>query len=203
MSEPPGAGGGTGGGSRRGSGAGRGLESGDGDRVLLTEATAQFRWDWRIPKSGTRRTRPPTVDDLERLSVRISKPGPNEWKFLSEKQGELRIARRLRKLGIDVASIEEVRLKGFDGQKSPDALVVGTDKTVEFKTITSADRIEERMKEAAKQSRRVVLLLDPRKVKRDRTQVANAVARVLRERGGHYDEVLVLGKDFGLLWPWP
>jgi hypothetical protein len=133
----------------------------------------------------------PSYEDLLR-EHRIT----DGWSEFSEH--EVPTAEFLRRLGIDTLSVLE--LHGAAG-KSPDAVIGGTTFTVEFKRPASSVpwAIGRAMSEAEAQSRRLVVVL--RAAGTTRGDAIRGLRVSLEQRGGNFDEVLVLGDGFGILWP--
>lgn len=166
----------------------------ENDRVLLTEhAEGWLRADLPTLDLPALDDVPPTYSQLWRRG-QLMPPGSQFTKDTAS------TAARLRQLGIDVAPVLAKRAPQRD--RSPDSWVVGRRITVEFKAIQSGAAIRDEGFRAAGQSRRVVF--DARK-HRQRPGVffADALAGLdagLRQWGGSFTEVLVLGDGWGILW---
>lgn len=161
------------------------------ERGLLTPATASWqRDDLPRPRSVRGDVRAPvTVAQLEVAGLL-----GDRWEYLLP--SELRAAERLRALGIELRSIRDTRLF-----QTPDAIILGNWETVEIKTQGEATfgAFRHHLRDARRQSRRLVIVLSNPAVSE-----ADAVIwarRALGRYGGGYDEVLVLGDGFGILWP--
>lgn len=183
--------GGGGGGGTPPTGGGGGGGPGP-ERGLLTDATA-----------GWRRSDLPTGE----LPGGDHVPPGYEWLV---EQGRVRTdwtgfapreratAERLRQVGIDVVRVVEgPPLSG----RSPDAAIAGRAMTVELKgsRANSIGSVDRAMRDARRQSRRLVL--DVGAVQMSHDDAVTWTRAGLRRYGGGFDEVLVLGDGFGILWP--
>jgi hypothetical protein len=80
-------------------------------------------------------------------------------------------------------------------------VIIGSDATADFKSPTRNSRssVHGNLRRGRTQSRRLVL--DVRSVGMSEQDAVENLRRALGAYGGGYDEVLVLGREFGLLWP--
>lgn len=172
--------------------------AGDRKRVLRTEITAEWhRDDWPVMSERglypAPTDEPPTLAQLEERGLLGT-----GWEHFRVKgrEDDLATAERLRSVGIEVVSIsnEHPKLK-------PDGYVAGTDLTVEFKTPKAATSTQARrnLRDARYQSRRLVIDIGKLGLTGDEAFVL--YGRQIGRYAVGFDEVLILGNGFGILWP--
>ncbi|MCK9871575.1 hypothetical protein MRI28_18365 [Nocardiopsis dassonvillei] len=170
-----------------------GTGSGGGER-LLDVFPDKVELDGRIPRPedvGPARYSQPTVEEL-RSDGRIGEG----WEHFQPKERD--IAEFLSGYGIEVQSVAESTAAG---KKSPEAVLAGTDHTIEFKTLDSASKnaIRSNIQGGRKQSSRLVLDLRPSGMGQE--DAMSALGAPLRRYGGDLDELIVIGDGFIIVWP--
>lgn len=158
-------------------------------RVLLTGATSRWRrTDLPTGQLPVVAGAPRSYADLERNGQIIA-----NGQF---RKGELPTARRLWVLGIPVVPVDT---RGGRFGSSPDAALVAARATVELKRRSSYTGIADAFKTATTQSRRIVLDVVGSAI-RERTAL-DALTDQLLQMGGNFDEAIIIGHGFGILWP--
>lgn len=113
---------------------------------------------------------------------------PKEWKvvqFLSEH-------------GIGVQSVTESKV---DERRTPDAVISGTNSTIEFKILESGNprTIEANIRKGRKQSSRIAL--DVRGPQIDSDVIPAPLGRTLKTNGGDLEELIIIGDGYVIVWP--
>lgn len=161
------------------------------ERLLLTEATGPWRRD-DLPTGdlpGLPSVRPRSLAELRSAGL----VGERLEHFDVAERAR---AERLGALGIDVHSVGRTHLF-----PTPDALIVGSDQTLEVKApeAPTFNAFRRAVRKARYQSPRLALFTTELAVSEDQALVW--LRRSLGRYGGGYVEVLVVGDDFGILWP--
>ena len=131
------------------------------------------------------------VDDLRRDGLI-----DEGWESFEPKERE--VAQFLLDHGIRVQSVAESTV---DGRTTPDAVISGTEKTIEFKILESSSSraIEANIRKGRKQSS--MMALDLRGPQVDSETVMQSIGRTLHQNGGDLDELIIIGDGYVIIWP--
>ncbi|MGQ4266978.1 CdiA C-terminal domain-containing protein [Nocardiopsis changdeensis] len=118
------------------------------------------------------------------------------WESFEPKERE--VAQFLSDHGIEVQSVTESTV---DGRRTPDAVISGTDSTIEFKILESASprAIEANIRKGRKQSSRIAL--DVRGPQIDSEVILASLGRTLKTNGGDLEELIIIGDGYVIVWP--
>ncbi|WP_067599127.1 CdiA C-terminal domain-containing protein [Nocardiopsis listeri] len=132
-----------------------------------------------------------SVDDLRRDGLI-----DEGWESFESKERE--VAQFLLDHGLRVQSVTESTV---DGRTTPDAVISGTEKTIEFKILESSSprAIEANIRKGRKQSS--MMALDLRGPQVDSETVMKSIGRTLHQNGGDLDELIIIGDGYVIVWP--
>jgi len=148
-----------------------------------------YTHDGRVGRrSGASNPSPPTPEFLR--EAELLAPGNDPGRFFDK--GGRAVAAWLERLGISSVS---VRAGTTDGEKTPDGLAIGLDRTWEAKRPQSVGGLERAWRGARKQSR--WMIVDGRALGLSEDDAAETLRRHLPIWGADYDEVMVIVGDHG------
>ncbi|WP_306367161.1 hypothetical protein [Nocardiopsis sp. CC223A] len=168
---------------------------GDSER-LLDVFPNKINLEGRVPRPdqtdpGRYHDSQVSVEDLQ--SDRLIN---EKWESFEPKERE--VAQFLSDHGIEVQSVTESTV---DGRRTPDAVISGTDSTIEFKILESGNprAIEANIRKGRKQSSRIAL--DVRGPQIDSETILASLGRTLKSNGGDLEELIIIGDGYVIIWP--
>ncbi|RKS10327.1 hypothetical protein DFP74_6090 [Nocardiopsis sp. Huas11] len=178
-------------------------EDGDGENLppsnqerLLDGFPNQVDTEGRVPRPE--QTDPARYSESQVAVEDLRRDGLIDEGWESFEPKERRVAQFLSEQGVDVRSVTESTI---DGRTTPDAVIAGTNSTIEFKILESGTprAIEANIRKGRKQSSRIAL--DVRGPQIDSDVVMQSLGRTLKSNGGDLEELIIIGDGYVIVWP--